>query len=463
MSLDKLSDDLLMEIAEWVGTDGYPPPLANTIAVRVTRFLGPLALCSRRLNAIVSPLLYRTFTQTNKEALPAFLHLVLEKPQIGELVKKLVGTEISSYSEDGHNNRLDMSRFSVLDFDRCGIAMDSFDDLKIDKPKWMADVKQGNWYAIVALLLLCLPNLEEIEMAWFYGRGRESIYIIQTFNYVASNQSFGNSPYSLKRLKPISAALDGIFGYRINLDVVLSLLAPPSVSKIVISGFNLEGLLFEPRRLCHVQDLRFNDSCVDGDIMIKFLCCFPSVRKFHYVHGDRSVGYHLFLPQKMGEALAHLHHCLEGLTLLGDKPDERFKQFDPKFRQGIGSLTQFNKLRQIKMCVEDLLRRVPRDEDDKDGRFRRVKKPKLADIFPASLQTLVLCRAVNNILVLLYEFLNDKESFPLLTNIVVGISGLRDYCREEDLKSEYKDAGIQLHMIHPGDPAGGMAALLEDG
>jgi len=39
-----------------------------------------------------------------------------------------------------------------------------------------------------------------------------------------------------------------------------------------------------------------------------------------------------FCRKKMGEALAHLHHCLEELTLLGDK---RFKQFDPKIRQGI--------------------------------------------------------------------------------------------------------------------------------
>jgi hypothetical protein len=61
--------------------------------------------------------------------------------------------------------------------------------------------------------------------------------------------------------------------------------------------------------------------------MIKFLRYFTSIRKFHYVHGDGSVGYHLFLPQKMGEVLAHLHHCLEELTLLGDR---RFKEFDPK-------------------------------------------------------------------------------------------------------------------------------------
>jgi hypothetical protein len=210
----------------------------------------------------------------------------LEKPQIGKEVRKFVGTEISSNSDDGLNNRLDMSQFSSLDFDRCRIAMDSFIDLQFNKPNWVANVEQGNWYAIVALLLLCLLNLEEIEMARFYGQGRESQYITQTFNYVASNQSFGNSPYSLKHLKAISAVLpEGIVGYRMNLDVVLSFFVPPSVSKIVISGFSWKDLRFEPQHSYQAQDLRFNDSCVDGDTMIKFLRCFASIRKFHYVHG----------------------------------------------------------------------------------------------------------------------------------------------------------------------------------
>jgi hypothetical protein len=79
----------------------------------------------------------------------------------------------------------------------------------------------------------------------------------------------------------------------------------------------------------------------------------------------------------------------------------------------------------------------------------------------------VLCKAENDIVVPLDEFLKDKkEGFPLLTNIVVGIPKTCDDYQEEaegDLKSEHKDAGIQLNMIHPGDPASGMAALLEDG
>jgi hypothetical protein len=42
MSLDKLSDELLLETAEWAGTNVYYPFLASTITVYETPFLGPL-------------------------------------------------------------------------------------------------------------------------------------------------------------------------------------------------------------------------------------------------------------------------------------------------------------------------------------------------------------------------------------------------------------------------------------
>jgi hypothetical protein len=107
MPLENLSDGLLLEIAQWVGAGAYHSSIINIIAVRRTQFLGSLAQCSRRLNTIASPLLYKTFTQTKKEALPAFLRPVLEKPKIGEGVRKFVATEIR---EDAG---LEMSIFSA--------------------------------------------------------------------------------------------------------------------------------------------------------------------------------------------------------------------------------------------------------------------------------------------------------------------------------------------------------------
>jgi hypothetical protein len=203
------SDDLLLEITGWAGTVAYHPSPTDTIAaVRGTQFLGPLAIYSRRLNTIVSPLLYRTFTQTNTNALPAFLRLVLEKSQIGEEVKKFMAAELPKDVKFG------MSGWSPHHFGRCRTTIDSFDDLLILKSEWMADVEQRVWDTIVALLLLFFPKLEEIEIAFYYGRvprGPETSYryLIQIFKYVASNQSFEKSPYSLKHLKTISAAYPG--------------------------------------------------------------------------------------------------------------------------------------------------------------------------------------------------------------------------------------------------------------
>ena len=463
MSLDKLSDELLLEIAEWVGTNAYHPHLASTITVRGTQFLGPLALCSRRLNTIISPLLYKTFTQTNKKALPAFLRLVLEKPQIGKEVKRFVGTELPLYQiDEEYDNKLDMSQFSPQDYNRCRIAIGSFRGHESDQVNWLHFLREGSWCAAVALLMLCLPNLEEIELAQFYGGDRAFgyDYIARTFEYIATRQFFKDSHYSLKHLKTISAVLsEGVVRYGTSQNVILSFFTPRSVSKIVLSGFKWREFRFEPKHSYQVQDLRFDSSCVHGDTMVKFLRRFPNLRKFRYLHRDSGVVSHLFLPHKMGEGLAHLHHCLEKLTLLGDPRSKRSKT---ESQQGIGPLTQFKKLRRIKLCVDDLFEfHAIDDEDEKPS-----EKPKLANVFPASLQILVLCEAENSILTLLNDFLNDKESFPLLTDIVVRITELRDAHQdsaEEKLKSNYEDFGVQLHLLHRGDTVGGVvAALLGD-
>jgi hypothetical protein len=223
MSLDKLSDDILLCLAEWVGTHAYVPHY-DIIAVRGTRFLGPLALCSRRLNRIVTPLLYRTFTQTGMKALPTFLHLLLNKPKIGAEVRKFVGSEV--HEEDP----LDMSMFSPEDFEQLRNTIDSFGDLPVDKSEWMTDVEEGLWEAIMCLLLFFLPSLEEIDMVSYAGR--DAKYIIPTFNQIACNQAKDASDYSLKHLRTISVAYSDTES-GMDIEALLPFCTPPSVSQIV--------------------------------------------------------------------------------------------------------------------------------------------------------------------------------------------------------------------------------------
>ena len=74
--------------------------------------------------------------------------------------------------------------------------------------------------------------------------------------------------------------------------------------------------------------------------MIEFLCCFPSLRSFSSTDGGAIVGDSDFLPQKFGEAVAHLHHCLKELILLGSDQDVSGEEE----RQAVESFAEFEKL-----------------------------------------------------------------------------------------------------------------------
>jgi hypothetical protein len=192
--------------------------------------------------------------------------------------------------------------------------------------------------------------------------------------------------------------------------------------------------------------------------MINFLRCFTCLRKFFYDHGGAIVGYSDFLPQKFGEGLAHLHHCLEELVLLSHDYDDN--NGDEPAR-AIGSLADFQKLRQIVMHAKCLLGPDPedQDDDDEDGSQHSATQPLLVDILPTSLEALVLMKCDSGILDQLQGLLQQrKEKFSVLKNVAIGIekptsgNGANDYRGiEEQLKADYKTTGIELEMIHPGE------------
>jgi hypothetical protein len=150
MSLSALSDELLLEITRWVATDDYIPGY-EFVARQRTKFLRPLALCSRRLHRIANPILYQTLAQTGGQALPAFLRLLESRPERGAYVKAFV---VSDHSEE---ERMDMKDFSRLNLDTLGVGLKLVDYFLLKKPRWVSDLEDGNWQAAVALLLLLLP------------------------------------------------------------------------------------------------------------------------------------------------------------------------------------------------------------------------------------------------------------------------------------------------------------------
>lgn len=161
MLLEELPNDLLVEIVDWVGTDTFMRDYGIVIG-RGTKSLHHLALCSRKLNTVATPVLYRTYTQTGEKALQEFLLRVLRNPDLGKHVKNFVASEISE------DEQLDMSSWAEDDFQCCLVLINRISstekDSVLSSEKWMNDVRLGDWDALSGLLISLLPNVEEIDM-----------------------------------------------------------------------------------------------------------------------------------------------------------------------------------------------------------------------------------------------------------------------------------------------------------
>jgi hypothetical protein len=438
MSLDQLSDELVVEIAKQIESNGN---------YRNNRSLRHLVRCSRRLNTIVSPLLYRTFTQAwdKLAALPNLLLLVMEKPSIRSEIKKLVLREINDDNVRGE--ALDMSGYSRQDFERCRTTMDSFGDLPFDKSEWLVGIEAGHWDAVVSLLIFFLPSLEEIDIESRDLSGWA--YLDPVIRFMALNQSIENSAFSLNHLKTFSIAYwdteSGMWP-----GVMLPFCTLPSITTVRADSLEQED--FDPItqqppisvERYQVQTLRIRNSCIGGNTMVDLLRCFPSLQKLYYGHGGATVGMADFLPQKLGAGIAHLHDSLEELTLFGIEQDDMFGD-DP--REPIGSLAAFKKLR----CVGT----------EADVLFGPdAAKPQLATILPSSLEYLVVKMCEDYIYDQLRDFIKvirlGKQKFPVLKLITIDIPEAREgvfymigtdgkHEREEQLKMSLESFVLYPH------------------
>ncbi|PMD60710.1 uncharacterized protein K444DRAFT_612408 [Hyaloscypha bicolor E] len=465
MSLYKLSDDILLEIAEWVNTNGYIPDYSS-VTERGTKFLASLVLCSRRLNSIATPVLYRTFVQTKYGALPAFLRTILEKPQLGALVKDIVVSEIDE------EESMEMGGLSRQEIERLGLRADVLDHFESEMSNWIDDLEAGKWQAVAALLILLLPGLEEIVIASYHGPDLvRNGYINTALAYAAHQQLTPHSQQALKNLKTVSMAYcDTESG--MSMEAILPFCALPSVTAARIHMASDDEFTPSSQRY-QTKDLQINSSNIASGALINILRCFPDLKKLFYENGGSIVGCEDFLPQYLGRAIEHLKGCLEELTVL----DQGGYMGNDEEQEAIGSLAGFQKLRRVAMDYDCLLKADSQindeneDEDEGDGDG----KPRLVNVLPPSLEFLAVARCEPDILDQIRELLEqqkhgERSNFPLLEKVIIGfvdkpnvsperISELRRV--EEELVADGKEMGIEVVIVHPKFQIGGRNADFE--
>ncbi|KAH7360379.1 hypothetical protein BKA65DRAFT_183655 [Rhexocercosporidium sp. MPI-PUGE-AT-0058] len=393
MSLSGLSDELLLEIVNFVKSGDC------------NRDLGNLASCSRHLNRVTTPILYRDIIESNERTLPLLLLTILKKPDLAEFVLNYEASEF----EDGE---LDISGFSEESLEMFRASIGTSGSTANEGFEWFSRVERGEWQALTTLLLLNLPKLKVLDLASygnhtaFHGTRPQAGTFGLLFKKAASRQISGNKTApSLKDLKRLSVAYsDTEMG--LGFEDVIPLLQLPSVTSIRVHMLNGEAN-FEGDMGTHLntRKLEVSYSSIEPEALTRFLQSFPSLEDLFYCHAGGIVGCMEFLPQTLGAGIQHLKLCLKSLEILGIPEDT----FDDERALGVGSLVGFESLVNLSTMQITLFGPNDGNREDSDDDGRPVH---LWNILPKSIITLTLTDCGPEIL---YEFKALLERKTLAT------------------------------------------------
>lgn len=184
-----------------------------------------------------------------------------------------------------------MDSFVEDDFAGCVAIIRSICLLEDKADRWIEKVKEGNWDAIVGLVLALLPNLETIEvgnLCWMEEK-RER-FIDHVFGRAARLQQEGklDEMAALPKLRSISIDPPG-FEIGIRIPTVLPYLKPKSIKKVCIS--NIRSDIFYPipdfgGQILYTEELKLQCSSTgirfshpDGKCLNQFISCFRSLKE----------------------------------------------------------------------------------------------------------------------------------------------------------------------------------------
>ena len=461
MAFERLTNELLIEIVKYATLDGSVSTLRN------------LASVNQILNCIATPILYSKFDEVSCTSVPKLLRAILENPELATYVRSYTGHGIWNRSlkeklelvamlrqggkmlEAGRLSQeeeaLDVSEWDDDDFAACRETLRMIElDIELDSEMvedWMSRIGEGKWHAMTGLLLLLLPNLEDIEMI-DYRFDQEGDMEFALGIPAVLQESETSSQFALGHLTDVSLSAymphdnDDPYGSReeseyLNFDDVMPFLTLPSVESVAISGLSNEmgqfGSSMPQDTNFGIKDLEINNTCLDMWYLIRLLRFFPFLRRFSYNHVAKEYETD-FLPQEIGKAIAHLRPCLEELEL--SSMCERNGQYDMPTE--IGSLAGFESLKNIDV-EGDILLGYPDIEDDSRPVLH------LPDILPRTLESLRIgptgfpsCEEHLAELLLVKD-----EKFPALKKInMVGLG--RPLTDPRGLRREFKAKGVRL-------------------
>ena len=470
-SLEDLPNELLNKIIRQVQStdiDNY-----KDTVTRLQDSVYVLAQCSSRFHDLALPVLYNRVYIGETKSLPKFLCRILARPDLARSLRAFEGVLLASEG--------DMSSITDIDYSRISNAIRVASRSDDEAESWFQSIRDGNWDAMIALVLSIVPNIQELSLInwWYSGDDRLSLYTPTILQRAFDLQNQVEvPPLAMVALREIKLRLWPTENNGELVDTLISFLRLGTLDSFYLNGMSQELEMRKPRwndlRFTLVmKELTFTSCDMHHEMIITFFRCFSSLERLYYQHGGPTEQQHPFEPPYLMAALNHLKPCLKEITIFNDaKPGSSELESYP-----IGSFAAFRILTSIDADASILVGTMPyvsdgSSSDDHDGVIDPFKRSqRLVDAIPKTLEHLSIRNCDTNIVPYLFELIPQKVSCsPNLKRLSLGWEIIK-YSNEpkrfgpiihpgfskeeaERLMAECKNAAIKLTITHKPPPTG---------
>jgi hypothetical protein len=418
MSLNRLPDELIIHILDNLTQALHcAPAFPDTKVVIgrkgvIVRSVAALSACSHRLRRLGEPYLYYYFDCGNERSLLAYAQTILRRPELAQHVQ---------FADLTFRSRDLQSDIAIPVFSQDNLAhartviltIGIIDEQEVQT--WIEGIKEGHWDAIVSMLMLMFSHLHTLNLNGYQrdnDDGDFAIYESMMARLEASQNQSEISPLLQVLEHAFVSHWDSEFG--VDIDSFLPFLRLPNIKSfkgfavaseaysIPVSTARLTGSITSP-----ITSLKMANSNLDDESLESLFRICPCLEEFLYEEGGATVGYTIFCPSLIGQALGHVKHSLKSLEIIDNEGKEDFGE--PLQYTTLGSLVPFEKLEKISVSACML---AGSEEKDTAQRF--------ADKLPSSLVTLCLNNCEKEILGQIWEILAIRtQRLPKLNNIVL--------------------------------------------
>ncbi|KFY10149.1 hypothetical protein V492_05162 [Pseudogymnoascus sp. VKM F-4246] len=418
VTINDLPDELIISIARFI-TLNFSGNAQSTSDMRDNSLtILRLSLCSRRFHSLVEPVLYERFHGSWRGSpayLEGFLLRLMKRPDLARRVRFIRWRDILGYS-------FPLDCFEGGGWKEARDRIMGPCESPAERDTWVDTVEETSLEALVAVLLILAPNLEELIFNSGEPVGPEPPvlrWMAPQIRRLQLEKQLEN-PASLWNLRSVRLEMSPTVGY--DPHCLIQLMTIPSVEIFRVSNLH-ESVLSDFLHsndlvLENIKELQLSFHCTDPDIFRRFLCRLLSLKRLYCsIDGQGDFKSYppdlIFVPPFLEPQLEDLAISDYATLIKGTIAVQR----------RLKSLASFTNLRTLKTSwgglvgQEDIGGDLARSLSGKD--VLKTSRP-MADVLPTSLERLHLLGHCKSALAVISELLKQKHRFPRLKYLNIG-------------------------------------------